>query len=268
MKKSLLIFAALVSIWPDWAMGALKVTKSSSVAPKSKSVTESTGSMVPTVLNLVGAVQALNTKTKELTAECVPTSSDVEFVNNTVKEWAKTGAYTADEVEKKLGRRRCSSGPTGGYARSVEMTASTDDEVVCFDYFGGAGNTGMVWENFPMAAIATYCTDGSEDCGSSKKKTVSNLYDIFNLIDFGEKDYTRKEAETAGKILAKVEKCSDSKLSATKRAMWGEFLVNTISGVGEPTNTGAIMQSVGNISGSGLGGLSSLSGLATQLLDK
>jgi len=270
MKKTLLIFAAIVTVCPNWAHGAVTIKKAAPVSTKATSPVESTGSLVPTVLGLVGAVKQLDAKTKELTAECIPTAAEITFVNNTVKEWAKTGASTADEAEKALGMRRCRDVSSGGYARMVEMNAGDDDdEFLCTDWFGGPGNVGMVWENFPMAAKATYCADGSFECGNSQKKTVSNIYNIFNLIDFSDADYTPSEAKMASQLMAKIEKCSDAKLSATKRAMWGEFLVNTISNVGQPTNTGAIMQSVGNISNSGLGGgISSLSGLATQLLNK
>lgn len=269
MKRIFLIFSAFAVACPGLAHGAMAIKKAAPVAPKTTSAVESTGSLLPSVLGLVSAVKSLDAKTKELTAECVPSAAEISFVNNTVKEWAKTGASTADEAERALGMKRCKGKASGGYAQSVEINAGEDDEFVCTDWFGGAGDTGMVWENFPMAAKATYCADGSFGCGNSQKKTVSNIYNVFNLIDFGTEDYTPGEAKMASQLLAKIEKCSDAKLSAAKRAMWSEFLVNTISGVGQSTNTGAIMQSVGSISQSGLGGgISSLSGLATQLMDK
>lgn len=269
MKKILLIFSAITVACPVVAHGAVAIKKAAPVAAKKTSTASSTGSLVPTVLGLVSAVKELNVKTRELTAECVPSAAEISFVNNTIKEWAKTGASTAAEAEKALGMKRCTNAHTGGYARSVEINAGEDDEFICTDWFGSDGDKGTVWYEFPMAAIATYCADGSIDCGKSQKKTVSNIYNIFNLIDFTDKDYTASEVKMASQLLSKIEKCSDAKLSATKRAMWGDFLVNTIGNVGQSTNTGAIMQSVGNISQSGLGGgLSSLSGLATQFLDK
>ncbi|MBD5400837.1 hypothetical protein HDR61_03795 [bacterium] len=266
MKKNLLIFSVILAICPNLAGAAVTVKKASTVSKQATSVTDSAGSLVPTVLGLVSTVQSLNAKVKELNAECIPSASEVSFVNDMVKEWAKTGASTADEAIKSLGMQRCDGSADGGYARYMELYAGDDDGgVICTDWFNEAGT---VWHNFPKAAIATYCPDGAYECGASKKKTVSNMYNIFNLVNFAKEDYTKKEAETAAKILAKVEKCSDARLSAAKRAMWGEFLTTTISNVGQPTNTGAIMQSVGNISGSGLGGLSSISGIATQILNK
>lgn len=269
MKKFLLIFSAVAVMGPNMAHAALAVKKAAPVAAKTTPVAESAGSLVPTVLGLVGSIKELNAKANALSAECVPSAAEITFVNNMVKEWAKTGASTWEEAEKALGMKRCNNAPSGGYARSVEINAGEDDEFICTDYFAGVGNEGMVWENFPMAAKATYCSDGSFECGNSKKKTASNIYNVFNLIDFGTEDYSPSEAKMASQLLAKIEKCSDAKLSATKRAMWGDFLIGTISNVGQPTNTGAIMQSVGSISQNGLGGgMSSLSGLATQFLGK
>lgn len=254
---------------PDVVHAAVTIKKAAPVAPKQTSVVESTGSMVPTVLGLVNSIKELSAKTKALTEECVPSSAEITFVNNMVQEWAKTGAATAEEAEKALGMQRCKDISSGGYARTVEINAGESDDLVCTDWFGGDGNKDMIWYGYPMAAKATYCADGSFECGNSQKKTVSNIYNVFNLIDFGVNDYTVAEAKMATQLQAKIEKCSDAKLSAAKRAMWSEFLVNTISNVGQPTNTGAIMQSVGNISQSGLGGgLSSLSGIATQIFNK
>lgn len=267
MKKFLSIFSAVVIACPGGA-AAVTIKKAVPVAPKTTSVAESTGSLVPSVLGLVSTIKTLDAKVKALTAECIPSAAEIAFVNNTVKEWAKTGASTADEAEKALGMKRCKTA-TGGYAQAIEINAGESDDLICTDWFGGAGNAGMVWENFPMAAKATYCADGSFECGNSQKKTVSNIYDVFNLIDFGTEDYTAAELKMASVLQAKIEKCSAAKLSAAKRAMWGEFLVDTISNMGQQTNTGAIMQSVGSISTGGLGGgISSLSGLAGQLLDK
>ena len=72
----------------------------------------------------------------------------------------------------------------------------------------------------------------------------------------------------ASKLIAKIENCSNSKLNAKKRAMWSEFLMGTISNIGQPTNTGSIMEQVSNIAGSGggLGSLSSLGAIASQFL--
>lgn len=261
MKKFLLFFIGGVFCLANGGAGAVTINKAAPVAAVESSASSTATSLVPTVLGIISNVQQLSARQKQLTAECVPSSQEITFVNNIVKEWAKTGAMSADEVQTRLGRQRCDT-PIGGYSSSVEIAAGTDmDEMICYDYFAGDGNTGMVWENFPMVGVATYCSDGSPAsmCSDKNRVTVSNIYDVFNLVDFTEADYSASELTMAAKLMSKIESCSYSRLSAKKREMWGEFLTDTINSLGEPTNTGAIMQSVGSLtSGGGLGTIGSL----------
>jgi len=93
---------------------------------------------------------------------------------------------------------------------------------------------------------------------------VSDIYEIFNLIDFGADDYTASEATMAAKLLNKIESCSNAKLSAKKKAMWGEFLIDTVGNLGQGN-----MQQVQSMSGmGGLGAISSLGGIVGQTFDK
>lgn len=269
MIKKLLTFLcmALVAVVSD-ATAAVTVKKAAPVATQTSTTPADTASLVGTVLGLVSSVQQLNAQQKALTAECIPSSKEITFVNNMMKEWAKVGEMTADEAQTRLGRRRCTV-PRGGYNQAVRIAAGTDAMEICYDYFSGDGNDGMVWANFPMASTATYCTDGSLDC--KNKATVSNIYEIFNLIDFAEADYTDGDNRTiAANLMSKIENCSYAKLSAKKRAMWGEFLTSTVSNMGQSTNTGAIMDSVGKMtnSGGGLGGLGSLGSIVQQITNK
>lgn len=269
MRKILLLFMGILILEAGTPASAVTINKAAPVAAQESSSSSTVTSFVPTVLNLIGSVQQLSAKQKELTDECIPSSQEITFVDNIVKEWAKTGAMTADEVQKRLGKKRCDVA-VGGYASSVEIAAGTDmDDLICYDYFAGDGNAGMVWENFPKVGKATYCSDGSPSgmCSDKEKVTVSNIYDIFNLVDFTEADYSASELTMAGNLMAKIEKCSYSKLSAKKRQLWGEFLTGTINSLGQPTNTGSIMQSVSSItSGGGLGAsVGSIGSLATSL---
>ena len=266
MKKILLILVGMIPCMTATAAMAVTVKKAAPVATQAAtSSSDATASLLPTVLSLVSNVQQLTQKQKELTAACIPSSAEITFVDNTMKEWAKTGASTADEMAKALKRNKCSTA-NGGYAVSAQVAAGTDATNICFDYFAGAGNDGMVWAGFPKVGKATYCADGSLSCAEKDKKTVSDIYEIFNLIDFSEADYTPAEATMAAKLIAKIEDCSYAKLSAKKKAVWGEFLTTTIGNVGQPTNTGTIMQSVsGVVKG---GGLSSLGSIATQFISQ
>lgn len=262
MKKTLTtLFCLSICAFGVSDATAITIKKAAPVATQEASTSSATTSLVPTVLNLISGVQQISAKQKELTAECIPTTQEINFVDNMMKEWAKTGAMSAEEVETKLGKR-CDS--TGGYQASVEIAAMMDTDDICYDYFS---DEGMVWYQYPKVGVVKYCEDGTKSC--SDKKTVSNIYDIFNLIDFTEADYSSSsEVTMASKLIAKIENCSNSKLNAKKRAMWSEFLMGTISSLGQPTNTGSIMEQVSSIAGSGggLGGLSSLGAIASQFL--
>ena len=268
MKKALIAFVATVSCMTmHVAMGAVTVKKAAPVATQAASSTSTTASLVPTVLTLVSNVQQLNAKQNELTNNCIPSSAEITFVDNVVKEWAKTGAMSADEVQKRLNRPAC--GSDNGYETRVKVSAATGVDNLCYNTFNGYGNDGMVWAGYPKVGLAKYCDDGSEDC--KNKKTKSDIYEIFNLVDFVEADYTKQEATMAAKLIAKIDECSDVEISKKKRAMWGEFLTTTMGGVGQKTNTSTIMNTVGEITKSGTnltGGLSSLGSVATQYLNK
>lgn len=269
MKKPLLFFIAVLMAVQGTA-SAVTIKKASNVKKQETSVKDMGASLVPTIMGLVSSVQEISKKQKELTEECKPTSQEIQWVNNMIKEWAKTGASTADEVKSKLGMEPCPT-PEGGYEQNIKLAADIDDDTLrCYDWFGGDANKSNVWYRFPMAKLAYYCSDGSLDsCAEKNRKYVSNIYDVFNLVDFTNADYSKDDATQAQKLTDKIEKCSYAKLDAKKKAIWGEFLVNTIGNVGQKTNTGTIMQSVSGIASSGgLGGLSSLGGIASQFLNK
>ena len=127
MKKALTLFSAMSIIaTAHGAWAAVAVKKAAPVATQEAAGTAGVASLVPTVMNLVQGVQALNVKTKELTADCIPSSAEITFVDNTMKEWAKTGAMSAKEIENALRRRPCPGGT--GYAANVELNAGTDIE--------------------------------------------------------------------------------------------------------------------------------------------
>lgn len=271
MKYFTLIFASFLACASSvMSARAITVKKAAPVATKETSATDTTASLVPTVLGLVGGIQQLNAQQKALTAECIPSSQEITFVDNTMKEWAKTGAMSAGDVQTALRRRPCNVA-SGGYAASVQIAAGTETNDICYDWFAGDGNEGMVWYRFPKVGRTTYCADGSLTCGEKDKKNASDIYELFNLIDFSEADYTKQEATMAARLITKIEKCSPAKLSAKKKAMWGEFLVDTIGNVGQSTNTGAIMQQVGALQqsgGGGIGALGSLGSVVGQFMDR
>ena len=271
MKKNLALFiAALLCVSVNAATAAVSIKKAAPVTTKENTVSSTTSSLVPSVLTLVSDVQALNAKQRELDAECIPSSAEIEFVNNTIKEWAKTGTATWESVSKRLGRAPCANGTC--YEDEVKRSAGNGLGDIRYDNFATKSDELMVWYKFPKASKAEYCPDGSLSCPAREKKTVSNIYEIFDLVDFGMADYTKRDNLTmAAKLLDRTERCSDVKISQKKKQMWGEFLVGTIGNVGQKTSTATIMQTVGNITKNGAslnGGLSSLGAIATQFMDK
>lgn len=271
--KSVFLFGVLFSgVLVGAADAAVAVKKAAPVATKASSKTDASASLMGSVLGLVTSVQALNAQQKALTEDCVPSASEISFVDKTIKEWAMTGASSAIEIQNKLHAKPCDN-ITGNYEESAKWADATESTDVCYDVLKGVGNDNMVWERFPKVGKATFCPGGDSTC--KNKKTVSNIYEIFNLIDFDSSDYTVQEATMAGKLIDKIERCSNAKLTARKRALWAGFLTDTLSNVGQKTNTGNILQQVSTISNSGgggglgaLGGLGGLGGLAAQYLDK
>lgn len=270
MKKNLLLFIGVICLVAMPAMAAVSIKKAAPVATKQASAVDNASSLVGTVLTLASGVKALNQQVNALTAECQPTSAEITFVNETVKEWAKTGAASKDDVQRMLRRKPCDvSSGIGGYQTAVEIAVMMDGTDICYDSFKGTGNDGMVWAGFPRVGTATYCDDGSRSCGK-KQKSVSDIYEIFNLVDFTEADYTKSEATMAGKLIAKIEKCSGAKLSQKKRALWGNFLTESIGNLGQKTNTASIMDTVSGVvgGGAGLGGLQSIGNFISSSMDR
>lgn len=269
MRKIFKPLIALLCVAPMFAAdAAMQIKKAAPVAVKeSASGLEGGASLIGSVLGLVGNVVEMNSKQNALTADCIPSTAEMNFVDATMKEWAKTGQMTAEQAKAALKREPCSS--MNCYALEVQSNGNVAGLAPKYNVFVGPGNDGYVWEGFPKTGKGTYCKSGAISCSGSDLITMSDTYDLFNLIDFGPADYTPTEATMAAKLLNKVENCSSAKLSMKKKEMWGEFLTTTMGNLGQKTNTGDIMQTVGSIGNSGgAGALNSIGGIATQFLNK
>ena len=258
MKRVLVIFCALYAGLVSGA-GAVTIKKAAPVSTQQSTAMESATSLVPTALNLISGVKALTAKQNELTAECQPTQSEINWVNTMIKEWAKTGTMSATDVAQRLNMTSC--GYSNCYADMVQDMVEVKGSKQFYDAF--VDTTGAVWDGFPMASVATYCK--SEPCSNKNKKTVSNIYIMFALIDFDDADYSKSELSMASKLREKAEKCSDVKIGAQKVAAQQEFIINTVGSIGQKTNTSSVIEAVSGISSGGLGGLGNV---AIQLLDK
>lgn len=98
MKKLSLFFVgvAAVAMCGDAFAAVKNLTpkKAQAVAIQEDSLsTSSIGtSLLPSVIGLATNVIQINKEQKELSSKCEPTTSEIEFVNNMMKEWAMAGA--------------------------------------------------------------------------------------------------------------------------------------------------------------------------------
>lgn len=273
MKKVFALLMTAVTMCAGASVFGATVLKPKKAAPVAKqdvstSTTSVGASMLPTALNLVQGVMALSQQQKALRAECYPTKAEITFVNNLVKEWANAGG-----VNPAGGGLEC----TGGNTYEGTYKASLDDDTgqlkVCWDVYSTTEARGAVWQGYPKVVEIDYCSDTTvgtlAKCPQAKRVKASNIWDVFAGIGFTDADFTKSEASQATALLQKVDKCSDAKLAAQRKAAVGGFITGTISNLGQPTNTGSVMDAVtGIMSQKGVGGIGGLANIATQFLDK
>lgn len=276
MKKILFISTVLCAVChvvgAYAAVNVLVPKKADSVIKQDSSATTTNmgASLLPTAATLVANVIAMNQQQKALVAECEPTSREIEFVNKMIKEWAYTGV--TNPLAGARGLRACAENES--YESTVRMAGtglSIDTASICYDTFSKEEAHGAVWAEFPKATVVEYCTDGStlNMCSRNNRKKMTNMWTLFDMINFDNKDYTKAESSQAQALLQKAVNCSGNKLAARRLESFGGFVTSTIGNMGQKTNTGSIMESVGSIVGStGIGGISSLAGVATQFLDR
>ena len=270
MKKILSIFIGCLCVAPSFVWAAVSVKKAESVAVKKAEPMDSATSLLPTVIGLVGDIKNLNAQQQQLTADCIPTGDELTTVNNLVKEWARIGETDSSAAVSGLGSV-CGPAKQNNKDSMYEqfLTYYADKNETCYVQFQTEADIGMPWEDFPRATSAKICkgTD-NKNCTD-----VSNIYDVFTKISFGEADYTKAEAAKIAKLIEKSQKCAPNKINAAKRELWGNFLTKTLGGVGQSSGvsgTSAVIQTVSSMGGSGnlQSILPSLGQMATQALDK
>lgn len=261
MKKIFAVFVICACAVTWVSQAAVNVKKAAPVATKKASAAESATSLVPTVVGLVSSVQNLQAQQQQLTADCTPTSDEINMVNDLVKEWAKLGETKPEDAHSGLGDRDC----TGGFPTHLKFDDDTDK---CYEVFKTSADKDTVWENFPKVSSGKRCKDGDKNC-----TVETNIYDIFAKIPFSNADYTKAEATKVAKLKEKAERCSPSRIKAAKAELYGGFLTQTLSSVGQSTGaagTTSVLNAVSSMGGSGdlKSMLPSLGEVATQMVDK
>lgn len=263
MRKIFAFFMGLFMCLCNGADAAnVSVKKASSVKKQETGGVESimSGSLLPGVMGLVSNVSALKKQTEELKAECIPSGTEESWVNNAVKEYAKTGAKTAKDMNLDNPCRTNSS-----WDVEVAQARSSGQEP-CMPVFN---ESGAVWDNYPTVKTVKYCPDLADPyCSDSKKKTESNIYKIFGMLDWTQEDYLVGESDMFIKMMEKTEKCAPEKITARNREAYANFVKQTISGAGQSTNTGAVYDAIGGLTQGGLSGIGSLAPSVIQFLDK
>ena len=254
--------------------GGLTPKKASAVAAKESDFSTSSigASLLPNAITLAqGAIQVAKQQ-KELAANCEPTSREINFVNSMIKEWAEAGAANPLGEDPENSDKNCGTfgGGTYTYSNYVEDNYDSMDSVAdCYDVFDATEAKGAVWENFPKAAVATYCPSG-ESCSKNSKK-ASNMWVLFDMIDFTEKDYTVEEWKDAQALMEKATNCTPANLAAKKKEAFSGLAMGALGNLGQTTNTdtGSIMEVVSGVAGQkGLGGLGGIGSMATQFLSR
>jgi len=261
MKRVLAFFVVFVCAVTSVSQAAVNVKKAAPVATKKAETVESATSLLPTVINLVGNVKTLQTQQQQLSADCAPTSDEISTVNDLVKEWAKIGETTADAAVSGLGDSVCN----GSYQTFIDLYDES-----CYETFSSSSTDyGTVWKGFPKVSSGKKCKENnSKNC-----TTISNIWDIFVKIPFGDEDYTKAEARKIAQLKEKAQRCAPSKIKAAKAELYGGFLTQTLSSIGQSTGTAgtaSVLDAVSSMGGSGdiKSMLPSLGSMATQMFDK
>lgn len=250
MKRLIFFFIVFACMAPCVSWSAVSVKKAAPVSTQKSSGMESATSLLPSVIGLVGSVQQLNAQQQQLTAECAPTSSEKELVNELVKEWAKIGDSDVDSLM--AGLTECAP------LTYREYMMSADKNETCFVKYDM--NQGYIWDGYPKVSSEEICTgDNKKSC-----KHVSNIYDVFGKISFSDADYTKQEAQQVARLREKYQKCAPEKVNAAKRELYGGFLTQTLGNVGQTSGavgTADVLNAV-----SSMGGNSDINSISNALL--
>ncbi len=253
-------FAAITNFTPK---------KASSVAVNKEATTKTSigNSLLPMAMNLMATVSEFKNTQQQLTAECEPSSSEINFVNEMIKEWAIAGGQNPFET----GRMNKCTG-VDSYESTVRNNVSSLDDasLICYDSFPTTSNSSAIWDGYPKAAVVEYCTTGDSlsSCNSNNRKKITNLWTLFDMVeaDFSrDSDYTKSESKQRSSLKEKADKCSPKKIAAKRMETMSGLVKNTINSVGQPTNSVSAMEAVGtmmNKSGvqQNIGGLSEIAG--------
>ncbi|MCL2017902.1 MAG: hypothetical protein FWG80_03985 [Alphaproteobacteria bacterium] len=249
---------------------SITIKKADSVQPQKK---EAGGlldgnSLIPTAITLATGIISMNQQMKALEGDCIPTQAEINWVSNMIKEQAKAGKDFSRILNNIPACRTHEEYRDLAYQQKNSRSGKG-----CYELWNSKADENMIWHNAPKASMGKICKSGSSGtytgCASKDEETVSNIYDIFAMIDFTSADYTASEAAMAARLTEKHDKCSPVKLRAKQREMWGGFLLQTAGSVGVKQDMGNVLGSVNQILQQGQGGtLNTIMGLGQGLMQQ
>ena len=215
------------------ATGGIKINKGPAVQEQQQEKMDAaTGTnLIGTAMGLWSGYQALKQQDMALTEKCAPTTAEAAHVNKMVEEYAKTGQMSADKMFETLKVGKCGTGEKFITRVGVEglnaCYAVRDDK-------------DKIWSGYPKAESDSKCPDAKPGCGKDVKY-YSNIYEIYNLMGWTDKDMLPDELSAHSKLMAKAEECDPRVMQRKRQEMTGGFITGTIGSIGQKQNTGGTM---------------------------
>ncbi|MDR2685428.1 MAG: hypothetical protein LBB23_01490 [Rickettsiales bacterium] len=239
----LLTFATTAS----YAAGTYVPKKAALVAAAPKNDNMLSGNaLLSTAIALGVNAMAISDQFKALDATCVPSSSDINFVQKMVLEVAKTGVPLTEFTNDAIGNT-CSAGTsfkdneearvqTGSgknFPRcfeKIDNTSSTETQVNGITIRNNSESTldGAVLNSWPRVSSAKVTNS------KNKEINVSNIYEIWAAVSskLSQEDWLEGEITQGQRMNEQIQRCDPQALKNTKGAAWIGFAQEAIMGMG------------------------------------
>jgi len=262
--KKIIAFSMLFALCAHSVLAAPLVRRADVVAaaPAERQRMDA-GGLITTALGMGMGIWQLTQEQQTLAAECRPSEAQIEWLNRMMREWARAGGINTMAATHNQHVCRIS------FAEHVRQSHSNDFSM-CHPIFPNTGaNAGMIWQGFPMAAIAYRCTDETafgQICPLNRREYVTNAFEVWTWIGFSDNDFIGDETNQLARWREFVDRCGGDRLNARRQEMWGNFMMQQAAGIGQQQDLGSIMGQVSGVMGQGgTGPASTLLNLAPAL---
>jgi len=263
MREFLLISVAALAAFDAEAYTPRRADVVAAQAPAAASPMTA-GSLLATAINLGIGAMALQNQLKATAAACVPSVSDVNFVQRMVLEVAKTGVKASEftksaggsclenvgndfktraqnihDGQAQRGEGKCADTvPTGDSiwdGTNVRLAANCTINGISF--CTGTGDSrvitmdGALLKGFPIVSNENV----QRTANQANRANFTNIHDIFAAAMgyFQPDDLLESEINQAHRLSQLSEQCSETRLRAQQRQLWMNFAGGAIMGLGE-----------------------------------